>query len=342
MSLQRLVVWLSNTAIAVLCLLLIGGWLQSLHPAFDSLSHFRLHLAVLLGVVALALLGFRRFKTALAAIAIVLISLAMSLPYLPGMARGFANPTHTRDWNRLTVVQMNLRFNNRQLNRAISVLRAAGADIFLLQEVTQTTAPVLESVKDTHPYQLACQIPLVGSVAILSRFPFSPNSSQTCLRFDGYASATFEIGGRPVTFISIHSRWPWPAGQSEQFERLENEFGELTKPAIIAGDFNAAPWSHVVNNVAKMAGTTPVSGMKLTWAPRHSVHNRRRKMPLLGDVVNKLLAGMKWTYEKTSDAGGFLPLDHIMHSAEFAPLTREVLGDGGSDHLPVKTVFVWK
>ncbi|HEY4193782.1 MAG TPA: AP endonuclease, partial [Mesorhizobium sp.] len=42
---------------------LVFGFFGALHPALDSFSHLRAHLAVLLALLALALLAFAGFRT---------------------------------------------------------------------------------------------------------------------------------------------------------------------------------------------------------------------------------------------------------------------------------------
>lgn len=214
----------------------------------------------------------------------------------------------------MRVVQMNLRFNNQESDRAIAVLKSARADILLLQEVTRTTERVMSAFKASHPYQVSCQKRGVGSVAIVSRYPFADETSQKCARFFGYASAKILINGQKIALASFHSRWPWPSRQATQITQLESEFEQLSPPLILAGDFNAAPWSAAVRRVVDITDTRIVPGLKLTWAPRF--------------------------VEFKTTIGALLPIDHILVSSTFWVQSRKVLDDGGSDHFPVLTELI--
>ena len=55
----RLLPLLLLLASVVISLPLVAGFLNRVHPAFDSFAHFRLHLAVLLATAAIALLATR-------------------------------------------------------------------------------------------------------------------------------------------------------------------------------------------------------------------------------------------------------------------------------------------
>jgi len=306
--------WLAMR-MGALCLVsvCIAGWLQEMHPAFDSLSHFRLHFAALLALLAVVfLLGGKWLGCAVSCL-VAGISLALSAPYLPGLERGFADGS-TGEKPAFSVVQMNLRFNNATPQRASKILQQADADVYLLQEVTRKTTRVLDDLRASHPHQISCHNRVFGSVAIVSRLPPGRPHKSACLRALGYAQAEFMVGNRQVMFATLHTKWPWPERQGRQIERLRTTLDQLKAPLILAGDFNAAPWSAVVARIARYTNTLPVTGLKLTWAPRFVEFN--------------------------TTIGALLPIDHILHSREIVPVSRTVLGDGGSDHFPVLTNLV--
>jgi endonuclease/exonuclease/phosphatase (EEP) superfamily protein YafD len=329
---------------ALMLIVLIGlGFAQSHHPAFDSFSHFRLIFAAALLLVTPLLWLKGRKPIAWAALATIVITVIVTLPYFPGMQRGFALKNSTKDWNRISVIQLNMRFNNEDTDRIVSTLKKYPSDVLLLQELTKTTAPVLGAFSQAYPYQLECYSSGVGSVAILSKHPLAGTPSKSCLRFDGFASASLAVGDTEFTVASFHSRWPWPAGQSRQLDRLTPEFQNLRRDfSILAGDFNAAPWSHALTQVSNMTGLQIPSGLKFTWAPR--LQDTRTISKHFSDTPNELqrLKLPQWVVDFQNLFGPILPIDHILHSSNLSPLSREVLPDVGSDHYPIRTVFVWK
>ncbi|MEP5181532.1 MAG: endonuclease/exonuclease/phosphatase family protein [Rhizobiaceae bacterium] len=301
-----------------LILLLIAGWLQDLHPAFDSPSHFRLHLAGLLVLASAILLLARCWKWCGLGVVVVLVSVALTRPYLPSIdgngaaaakihsaAEDNAQPDIVR------LVQMNVRYNNVRFAKAVEVIKAAKPDIALLQEITRTNEDLLDDLKPELPHQLYCHRQGVGSVAILSRHPFGSANKRQCLWRLGFARAEIVINGVAYDLASYHSRWPWPFSQTRQWRRVQPEFEALQNPLILAGDFNAAPWSAIVQNTARITNTRVAPGLLMTWGLPHAA---------LRPIFSQLL-----------------PIDQVMISPQMSFLSRQILADGGSDHYPVLT-----
>ena len=303
-------------AAAGMIFLLIAGWMQNIHPAFDSPSHFRLHLVSALVVTGLVLLVFRCWVWAMAGLLVAAISIGLTLPYLPGSGGINAQAALVENIdddpaNILRVVQANVRYNNAETHKASKIIAAAKPDIILLQEITRISEGILTDFEDSHPHQVFCHRQGVGSVAILSRFPLGNPNRRQCLWRLGFARADFVINGKPVAFASFHSRWPWPFSQPRQLQALRPEFEQLGHPVILAGDFNATPWSAAVQQTAEITGSKIASGLHFTW----------------GSPATQLRQLM----------GPVLPIDQIMISPELSYLSRRVLPDSGSDHYPVLT-----
>ncbi len=64
---------------------------------------------------------------------------------------------------------------------------------------------------------------------------------------------------------AIHFSWPWPRWQPHQLRYIEPELQKLNGPLIIAGDFNAAPWSNAVRRVEYASGARHLTGIGGTW-----------------------------------------------------------------------------
>lgn len=294
------------------CAPLIAGLLGIVHPVFDSFSHFRLHLLVPLiaGTIFAAWLDMKWI--ARTGVGVILICMAATLPFLPGLDRLTRKPANG---GQLTIMQLNILYNNPNLQQAISALSSEQSDFVLLQEITATTQPALDALKPAYPFQLSCSFQSVGSVAIASRHPFVETAKKKCIRAYGLASARFSVAGREVTLASYHSYWPWPFSQFDQIYRLEDHFKKMEAPIILAGDFNATPWSHAVKTVATMTNTKPAAGLSITWTPSFADWR-----------------GPKWMG---------LPIDQTLYSKELALKSRTVGPDAGSDHLPVISQFQW-
>jgi endonuclease/exonuclease/phosphatase (EEP) superfamily protein YafD len=145
----------------------------------------------------------------------------------------------------------------------------------------------------------------------MSRFPILNHSVKKYSEFGNMlVSVTLEIKDKIVLLYATH--FPKPTYRQEfhtrsmQFMSLAEEIkGQLT-PVIVAGDFNATPYSPIFKKFLK------VSGLKDTrtgfgWLPSWPTF-----FPLL-----------------------WLPIDHILVSPDIQVYRRDTGPHIGSDHYPV-------
>ncbi len=309
-----IVILLLKVVAATLIFFLAVGWFQNFHPAFDSFSHFRQLVCVALILVTGLLVFLAPWFWAAASAVTVIISLSLSYPYLPYL--GPVADNIRGSGNTLKIMQFNLRFNNDDITAMAAAILSEEADLVLVQELTPLNFSILDRVKERFPYQLECNSRSRGSVGLLSRHPFAVLGKQDCLRKLGFIHARLQIGTKEITIAGFHSKWPWPRRQHFQIGALEEIVSDLQKPLILAGDFNSAPWSAAVQRVARLSQTQVVTGSLLSWRPVFK--SRGFSAPLM------------------------LSLDQIMASEDLIPVARRRLQDGGSDHLPILTEFVWR
>jgi len=294
-----------------LALTLILGWFGAVHPALDLISHFRLHLSA--GLLIVLAFGFRRISGGqwLACLSIIAISGWLTIPHIPG----FDRPTRPAS-PEVKLAQINLYFKNQYLRATSNQLTGLDVDFIVLQEVTDNTVIVLERLKEKFPYQQSCKYQRIGSVAIVSKHPFAIGSKAVCARAFGYSDRKFNVNGRIITVATYHSFWPWPGRQHRQIDLIKSKLERLKGPVLLAGDFNAAPWSDAAKRIAKYSGTQLTPGLHLTWLP--------------------LNLGIE---EFTRWIG--LPLDNTSYSKNFTLQKRYVLEFAGSDHRTVVSEFSW-
>ncbi|WP_185983096.1 endonuclease/exonuclease/phosphatase family protein [Aureimonas mangrovi] len=293
-------------AVIAVALGFFGGYARPL----DSFSHFRAHLA--LGLVLLAALLLARRLWIDAALSIVALGAALVtvLPLsIPAASQGEdGRPSYT-------LLQMNLRWNAPEPIEAIRRIAEARPDVVALQEMTAHWRTALAPLAETYPFQLHCEGAdgFFGDSALLSRRPFVPMAETVCDGRNSLAAARIDFNGVPVTVASHHQLWPWPAGQWRRLDRLEPTLRALTAPTLIAGDFNAAPWSALLATYARMTGTQVVPGVRPTW--------------LLDSLPGEWA---RW-------AG--LPIDNLLASPEIRIERVERMAATTSDHLPVLLTF---
>lgn len=300
-------------AMMALSAALLAGFLGALHPAFDSFSHFRIHLSVLTALLALPLLAGSYRLQAAAVLLFAIASLATTMSALPRLwpQQAVAKPA---DQIVYSLLQMNLLYDNPTPKKVLSLIGRTNPDVITLDEVSEMWATELGYIASAYPYRILCAYPNgVFGVALLSRRPFAAGTAPHCEPRGAMATATIDFGGTGVDVAAIHLSWPWPREQSWQIGELAEPLAALGETAIMAGDCNAVPWSAAVRRVASLGGLTVMPSVGPTW-----IH---WKLP---DFVRRF-------------AG--LPIDQVFSKGEVTIHSATRLEDDGSDHLPVLVEF---
>jgi endonuclease/exonuclease/phosphatase (EEP) superfamily protein YafD len=253
-----------NLITVLVALPFVLGYLGALHPALDSLSHFRLYA---LGFLVLwfgvrGIFASRNIRYGWWAVALV------SGGYLYAMMRpcDCIPPTHPSQ-NTLTHLQYNINLHNPNIQTIKEYILAHRIDIVTLQEVTKTQEKSLRQLaKEGYRWQAYC-LRKTTQEAILSRHTFVTDSVR-CEKHNGLVSATIDIGEANLTVASVHLFLPFPYGQHAQITRLSRALTQLKKPLLIAGDFNAVPWSHTLKRVEALTQTHVVAGLLRTIPTR--------------------------------------------------------------------------
>lgn len=277
----------------------LAGFAQRLHPFFDSLGHFRLHFAVLLAIGVALLLLTRRWRLAFAGALTLAASAFMMQPALCCEA-----PVPRVS---LTLVQFNTLFSNPEPQLILDQIAAVKPDVVTLQEVSRNTRVIMDRLAADYPSQVLCRFQGVGDVAVLSKHPVTRT---WCEAGSGLAGLRIQLDGREVAVASIHLHWPYPYGQAAQVEDLLRQLAALPQPIVMAGDFNAAPWSAAVTRLTEASGTSVAPGLRLTL---------------------KLAGGLS---RFGIPPQPLLPIDHVL-VPRGAAVSVSVGDDAGSDHLPL-------
>ncbi|ABY37731.1 MULTISPECIES: endonuclease/exonuclease/phosphatase family protein [Brucella] len=289
---------------------LVLSFLNSLHPAFDTFSHLRIHLAVLMGLLALPLLFTKLRREGAMILLLAVFAIAVTPHVFPASEDAHAGEAAQPHYR---LLQMNLRFDNGSPEQALSLIAHIRPDVVTLEEVSAMWREKFGHIASAYPYSIFCPHPgAVFGVAILSRRPFIADSTPACDPKGMMAVASVDFGGRPVDVAALHLHWPWPFQQSEQIEALSEQFRGLSENAILSGDLNATPWSATTKRIAELAAMTPAPPTGPTW------------------LYRRLPASLRF-------AG--LPIDQTFAKGRVAisKITRQQ--PIGSDHLPVLVEF---
>nr|WP_287363387.1 endonuclease/exonuclease/phosphatase family protein [Mesorhizobium sp.] len=309
-------------AMLVFSVALVAGFFGTLHPAFDSFAHFRVHLAVLMALCALPLLATSfRLQAATALLFAVAAFATTSNVLVPRLwpvqaayeAEAGDQAVYPGDQMVYRLLQMNLRFNNPTPKKVLSLIGRTNPDVITLDEVSEMWTTELGYIASAYPYRIICPYPNgVFGVALLSRRPFAAGTQPRCDRRGAMAIATVDFGGTDVDVAAMHLTWPWPRNQSRQIGGLSGEFASLGETSIMACDCNAVPWSAAVRRVAGLGKLTVAPSPGPTWLPI--------KLP-----------------EFLRFAG--LPIDLVFSKGAVLIHSVSRLENTGSDHLPLMVEF---
>lgn len=298
--------------------LLIAAWLAAGALAFgflspylqvaDSVSHFRLHLAAALLVLAGLMLLAKAWRAAFGCGTAAAIGIASLAPLL---GAGIIT-AEAAGGGGVKLFQLNAYEGNARPQAVLIQIQRYDPDVITLQEVGPRTKVILDALGERYPNRMICQYRHSGDVVILSRLPRAEGESEGCVEHEGLAWLRLLVDGQPVTFASVHLAWPYPMRQHQQLDVLKPHLETLKSPIAIGGDFNASPWSHALTRVADAASARVASGIRLTWGV--PIKSGRSTITLL-------------------------PIDHVLMSRELVPLKVETGRSAGSDHLPVLASF---
>ena len=301
--LDRRARWLAPLCAFGLLTPLISGWLAGSSTTaewlFDLASHWQwLYLNGLVLASGITSLNDRRH--ALWLLAVPLLWFTASDPAPDAGQEDLAGSQI------LSVATANVHLGNPDPAPLLRWLAAARPDVVMLNEVSPDYAQKLAALKG-YPYRHFTPRHDPFGLAILSRFPLS--QSQTIANEDGIGriDARLDWNGQPVGLTAWHPMPPISKRdhmqRNQQLQALAQAARASGRPAIVAGDLNATPWSNAFGRLDQ-AGLRRASGLAPTWPA----------------------AGRGWFG---------IPIDHVLVTPQWRVADRAIGPDLGSDHLPV-------
>ena len=299
---------LTLTVLIVSLIAILAGGLGARSPELDLLANLRGHFA---GLAISALIGLGLGYRPVLVVALggfltlaghALLAQESAWPPIGGKRISLSAPGA---W---TVLALNSWHHNEDPEGLAGYLDGSDADVLVLTEFGPNRLELLKSLAGRYPHQRHCADDWTCAVAILSRHPFSASGSLAKSDAAGPARAwvTFGSGPRALTVIGTHI-----TGQLHSPRLHAVEFAELADLAkgfegerLVAGDFNATPWSSAYQGFVTATGLKPM--------PRFlpSYPTGRKGLPQLA-------------------------IDHVFASGGLA-IEEAWLGPyAGSDHLPV-------
>lgn len=225
----------------------------------ELFTHFRPHLIVL-ATAATLVLAFYDPRLAGACLLAALVNAAtLPLPHRPPTpAPGGA-----------TILWANVWHNERALARTIVYARDQRADIILLGEFPAVDAawlaahaPDYRTIVDPGPQRGANSTRVVA----ISRLAFDRVVIQTAPQGDRRPMLwlTLHVKGKALLIGALHPSAPGsPAMLRDRDAMIARTFAKATTPAILVGDFNATPWSPILQRTGWRRAGAPFA--TATW-----------------------------------------------------------------------------
>lgn len=293
----------------------LAGSAGDLHWLLDLASHFRgLYLLAAGLLIAPAAWCHNRPALGLATVALAW-NAWLVLPYLPLPAVAQPAAVALRDTRPVRVVSLNVHLHNDHVDAVLDYLRERRADVVALVEVHEAWAPALAELADRYPHQFVRPRNDPFGVAILSAWPlFAPRAAHCGDAPWPALVAEIDRDGGRFTMVVVHPHPPLDAITDRQLNAhlrcVARLVAAMSGPCVVAGDFNATPWSAPFRGFAAASGLVDSArgrGIQPTWH-----------------------AGL-WPLR--------IPIDHIFVPRDAVLLGRRVGPDVGSDHFPIEAEF---
>lgn len=284
---------------------LLAGRLGYLYPHLDVFAQFSTQALAL--TVAFAFAVFMpRFKAQVGLVLTLILLLAYGAwPHIA--SRNLQQPPYAllQGERELRMGHFNTYTYNLDDAAVIAEIIRLDADVISVVEATPRRKKALEQQLSTlYPYRYMCEGVTACDIAVLSKLPIL--SAQGQALWEGPPYIRVALGGEMtgVTVYAVHTtRFPHSRAQLRQVRALATLLESETSHIVMAGDFNATPFSRVLATIEQGAGLTRLTRLP-TWPSKIQLPQ--------------------------------LAIDHVFASAGIRPLADEQIGDNaGSDHYPV-------
>ena len=287
------------------------GFMASTGWFFELASHFRVQLALVLGLLAAGMALQKRHG----AVAVLLMGAVINGGLVLAVARPQPSPVVSHGVP-LRVVSINVHTANRQHDRVVAYLRETEADLIVALEVDNRWARALEALNDRYPHRVVEARDDNFGIVLLSKKPFV-RSQVVDLAGSEVPSidVTLDVDGVQVPVLGTHPVPPatpvYAAERNRQLASIATWAASHSGKAVVLGDLNTTPWSPYFSRLltdGRLVRAHPRWGVEPTW-----------------------MADQPWVS---------LLLDHVLVSPEIGVTSVEVGPDVGSDHRPVRADLV--
>ncbi len=300
---------LLSSAMAIVCISTVVGFLGRLWWPFELASHFRAqYFFFLLASTFLFLIG-RKWKGAILAGVFALINLSLIVPFHLG------TPSAHSGGRTYRALLINVNKSNQAYGKVRKLIRSVKPDFMVLVEVNQTWVDELQKTQDNYPFLRSLPREDSFGIALFSRIAFEHAEIRNMGNADfPSVVARFEIDGQPLTVIGTHLYSPtgrtYLGYRNHQLAELAQVVSSQKGLVMVLGDLNTTSWSPFFRDLLRKTGLRDSRkgfGLQPTWPTTFP--------PL------------------------WVPIDHCLVSLGVIVHNRKTGPNVGSDHYPIVVDF---
>lgn len=271
----------------------------------NALPELRVQLAILGVLLGLAATAFGYRTSALVALFCTAVNLGAIVQSIDAV------PEAPPEGPTLRVMTLNLDAFNAARGATVDAIRAANADVVVIQEASKDWPRALDPLRRDYRYVAPADVVASQGMMIFSRAPIAQiRQLQPISEYYPCLVATLQLPSTTVTLFSVHPPRPLRLGESIDrdiyFARVAQQVRSVDGPVVVAGDFTATPWSRAFAELVR--GT----GLVKAWSLRPWLSTWPSWLPSFG-----------------------IPIDHILANGRLAIVDVRLGDSGGSDHFPV-------
>ena len=213
----------------------------------------------------------------------------------------------------IKIISANTNFKNTNLQDLKALINKEKPDIVVLLELSHDQALQLTDLSD-YPYQQINPDNSPFGIGVMSRLAFASVTVDWHWRGSSLKIPTIEViilqNDQLIKVVAFHPMPPiaseYHTARNKKLKEIVEESKQQGLPTIIAGDFNATPWSSAFASIDYKRAT----GLQPTWPMRY-----------FGIPVDQVLVSEHWRV-KQSRVGPDIGSDHLPVTAEIVLTLR--------------------
>ncbi len=251
------------TALALIVAILAAvGFLGSEFGAFDMFSHPRPLFVLILAALCVLLLIVRAWRRAAASL-IAAIALAATIAI--DIRETQPDPAEVTGPS-FTLLSFNVLWFNRRGAEIVDMIEERHPDVAVILEA-QALFDQMDRLQALYPHLSGCETLPQCDLLVLSRLPVDDvRRSGLIYGQPRMAVVSFTLDGTAANVVGIHLSKPYhDNAQWVDTDMVSRGLRDVEGPTVLAGDFNAVPWSYIYARLIGGHGFGAPGGYRSTW-----------------------------------------------------------------------------